>query len=57
MNERVYYADAELPFHVWVKEPVTGGKGYRWVLRDRRMLDANLHGSDVSYASRSHDKP
>lgn len=35
MNEGIYFADAELPFHVWVRER-TGDEGYRWVLRDTR---------------------
>ena len=28
MSEQHYYADVNLPFHVWVRE------GRRWVLRD-----------------------
>jgi hypothetical protein len=31
-NDAVYFADAELPFHVWVREG-TGADGFRWVLR------------------------
>jgi hypothetical protein len=34
MNEGIYFADAELPFHVWVREQ--RGDGYRWVLRETR---------------------
>ena len=30
-DDAVYFADAELPFHVWVREG-TGASGYRWVL-------------------------
>ena len=30
MNEKRFYADVELPFHVWVRE------GNRWVLREAR---------------------
>lgn len=33
MNERHYFADVNLPFHVWVREQ-SGAKGFRWVLRD-----------------------
>ena len=33
MTEGIYFADAELPFHVWVRER-TGDEGYKWVLRD-----------------------
>jgi len=32
MNDGIYFADAELPFHVWVRES-TGTNGFRWVLR------------------------
>lgn len=38
MNEGIYFADAELPFHVWVRER-RGDEGYRWVLRETRGLD------------------
>ena len=31
-KEQHYYADAELPFHVWVRESADGKP--RWVLRD-----------------------
>ena len=30
MKEKHFYADVELPFHVWVRE------GNRWVLREAR---------------------
>ena len=33
MNEEHFYADVDLPFHVWVRER-SGAKGYRWVLRE-----------------------
>ena len=39
MNEGIYFADAELPFHVWVRERM-GDEGYRWVLRDARSTEA-----------------
>ena len=32
MSEQHYYADVNLPFHVWVRERA-GTRGYRWVLR------------------------
>ena len=35
MNEKCFYADVELPFHVWVRE------GSRWVLRDARAAGGN----------------
>jgi hypothetical protein len=35
MNDRICFADAELPFHVWVRER-RGDEGYRWVLREAR---------------------
>jgi len=34
MNEGVYFADAELPFHVWVRQRTN--EGFRWVLREAR---------------------
>jgi hypothetical protein len=54
MNERVYFADVELPFHVWVRESTS--EGYRWVLRDARTPEVSAP-SEPSYAARSHDKP
>ena len=35
MNGEIYFADAELPFHVWVREH-RGDEGYKWVLREAR---------------------
>jgi hypothetical protein len=32
MNDGIFFADAELPFHVWVRESTNNG--YRWVLRE-----------------------
>jgi hypothetical protein len=32
MSEQHYYADVNLPLHVWVRERA-GARGYRWVLR------------------------
>ena len=33
MNDNHFYADVDLPFHVWVREPATPGN-FRWVLRE-----------------------
>ena len=33
MSEQHFYADVNLPFHVWVRERA-GARGYRWVLRN-----------------------
>ena len=38
MNEGIFFADAELPNHVWVRER-RGDEGYRWVLRETRGFD------------------
>ena len=44
MSEQHYYADVNLPFHVWVRERA-GTRGYRWVLRKASdMQDANPGG-------------
>jgi hypothetical protein len=32
MNDGIYFADVDLPFHVWVRER-TGTNTHRWVLR------------------------
>jgi hypothetical protein len=37
MNEGIFFADAELPFHVWVRER-KGDEGYRWVLREASSI-------------------
>ena len=39
MTEGIYFADAELPFHVWVRER-TGDEGYRWVLKETPTQDS-----------------
>ncbi len=36
MNEEYFYADVNLPFHVWVRE-TSGGKT-RWVLREAASI-------------------
>ena len=47
MSEQHYYADVNLPFHVWVRERA-GARGYRWVLRKAsEMQDANGLGDDA----------
>jgi len=41
MIEQHYYADVNLPLHVWVRERA-GARGYRWVLRKAsEMQDPN----------------
>ena len=37
-NDAIYFADVELPFHVWMRES-TGKGGYRWVLREAPTRD------------------
>lgn len=36
MNDGIYFADPELPFHVWVRERA-GADGYKWVLREKNV--------------------
>jgi hypothetical protein len=44
MSEQHYYADVNLPFHVWVRERA-GARGYRWVLRNAsEMKDGTPDG-------------
>jgi hypothetical protein len=38
MEQPPFFADVELPFHVWIRE------GSRWVLRDRRNAPL-MHGA------------
>lgn len=35
MNDGIYFADPDLPFHVWVRVS-KGTNGYRWVLRETK---------------------
>jgi len=35
MNDGIYFADPNEPFHVWVRV-LTADKGYRWVLREAK---------------------
>jgi len=37
MNEKHFFADVDLPFHVWVRES-SGARGFRWVLREATHL-------------------
>jgi hypothetical protein len=39
MEDQPFFADVDLPFHVWVRE------GRRWVLRDAA---ARLHGAGLT---------
>jgi hypothetical protein len=39
MDDAVFFADVELPFHVWVREG-TPASGYRWVLREAPLPEA-----------------
>ncbi len=53
MDEQPFFADVDLPFHVWVRE------GRRWVLRDaaaRVHGDAGRSPANESDA-RARDKP
>jgi hypothetical protein len=43
MTEKHFFADADTPFHVWVRERC-GAQGFRWVLR---------HASQVMGAQRA----
>ena len=51
MNDGIYFADAELPFHVWVRES-TGTNRFRWVLREAPAQEAARAAHDPA-ASRS----
>ena len=44
MNEEHFFADVDLPFHVWVRER-SGAKGYRWVLREAPHLQQGNNGT------------
>ena len=49
MTEKHYFADAELPFHFWVRE------GGRWVLRD--ALDPRPTAEEAVSYSKSQQPP
>jgi hypothetical protein len=38
MKDQHFYADVDLPFHVWVRE--RSGCGFGWVLRDASQMQA-----------------
>lgn len=44
MNDDHYFADVNLPFHVWVRER-TGAQGFRWVLREAPQLRQDPQGN------------
>lgn len=43
MDDQDLFADAELPFHVWVRER-TGTNGFRWVLREAQPAGRDRAG-------------
>jgi len=47
MNEEHFYADVNLPFHVWVRER-SGARGFRWVLREAPQSKQNAQGATAS---------
>ena len=47
MNEDNYFADVNLPFHVWVRER-SGARGFRWVLREAPHLQNEPQGTAAS---------
>ena len=51
MTDGIYFADPELPFHVWVRQR-SGGDGFRWVLREA-VAARETPGSDVSDPKKS----
>ena len=52
MKEQYFFADVDLPFHVWVREDC-GHRGYRWVLRDRSHLHDGAAAHSRGAADRS----
>ena len=51
MNDGIYFADPELPFHVWVRQP-SGEDGFRWVLREADVA-REIQGSGVTDPKKS----
>ena len=51
MIEKHFYADADTPFHVWVRER-SEAHGYRWVLRHASQVIA---GAEERVANRRHE--
>lgn len=51
MND-YFFADVELPFHVWVRERSVG-PGFRWVLRETSQSPRDANGErDASQTGR-----
>jgi hypothetical protein len=48
MNEKHFYADADTPFHVWVRERCAA-HGYRWVLRHASQVMSIEQDTASSY--------
>jgi hypothetical protein len=44
MNDEYFYADVNLPFHVWVRER-SGAHGFRWVLREAPQSNQATQGN------------
>lgn len=53
MDEQRFFADVDLPFHVWVRE------GRRWVLRDASRLkgDAGAREHGEARGAGSEERP
>jgi hypothetical protein len=54
MNDKRFFADVNLPFHVWVRER-SGARGFRWVLREAPQPNQDTQG-DAGGAS-GRDRP
>jgi hypothetical protein len=54
MIEEHFFADVNLPFHVWVRER-SGARGFRWVLREAPLPKQSSQGSAA--ASRRDGQP
>jgi len=54
MTDKHFYADADTPFHVWVRERC-GAQGYRWVLRHASQVigSAGLNAPATDGSSRT----
>jgi hypothetical protein len=48
MKDQRFFADVDLPFHVWIREG-SGKRGFRWVLRHASEINAG--GSSLRAAS------
>ena len=51
MNDQHYFADVDLPFHVWVRE--AHGRGFRWVLRHAAEVQGRFASPRSGSASES----